>query len=219
MLIVLDSRSSAAVHEQIQEQIIARIAEGSLMPGDYLPTAAILAETVEVNRNTVLQAYRQLRDLGYIELRRGRGAKVLTPPNHDAAMTNAASSNAASPNAASPNTAAADHRRPGDASSYDPMVPPPNYLDLLLHRLSDQLIQAAYQRGLSLDDLIALIQSKADLLVAAAPNTPAHNNAQEHGVAPEHNNAQEHINAQEHSPSRTEGKNINQTKKYARSRS
>lgn len=41
-----------------------------------LPPAAELAEALSVDRNTVLAAYRQLRDGGVLEFRRGRGVRV-----------------------------------------------------------------------------------------------------------------------------------------------
>ena len=52
------------------------VASGELAVGEQLPPAAELAGALSVDRNTVLAAYRQLRDDGVLEFRRGRGARV-----------------------------------------------------------------------------------------------------------------------------------------------
>lgn len=76
MLIELDPTSSDPLHERIAVAVRRAIAEGEVAPGERLPAAADLAETIGVNVNTVLRAYRQLRDDGLVDLRRGRGATV-----------------------------------------------------------------------------------------------------------------------------------------------
>lgn len=78
MLIELDPTSSAPLHERIALAVRRAIADGQLQPGERLPAAADLADTIGVNVNTVLRAYRQLRDDGLVDLRRGRGATVTT---------------------------------------------------------------------------------------------------------------------------------------------
>ena len=52
------------------------IANGELSVGDPLPPAAELGEALDVDRNTVLAAYRQLRSDGVLDFRRGRGVRV-----------------------------------------------------------------------------------------------------------------------------------------------
>ncbi|WIM66889.1 GntR family transcriptional regulator [Corynebacterium breve] len=79
MLITLDPASHDPLYQQIADQITAHIAAGTIAPGERLPTAARLADALDVNRNTVLEAYRLLRDDHRIELRRGRGAIALAP--------------------------------------------------------------------------------------------------------------------------------------------
>jgi GntR family transcriptional regulator len=84
MLIVIDHADATPLYRQIVRQVTDQIAVGDLTPGDRLPTAGELASSLDLNRNTVLQAYRSLRDEGAIELRRGRGAVVLdTSPATD----------------------------------------------------------------------------------------------------------------------------------------
>lgn len=79
MLIILDPADKSPLYSQIARQVIDQILEGTIAPGDRLPTAVELAGTLDLNRNTVLQAYRQLRDEGWLELRRGRGAIARNP--------------------------------------------------------------------------------------------------------------------------------------------
>ena len=46
---------------------------------EIVPSAEDLAAALDLNRNTVLRAYRDLRDDGLVELRRGRGATAIRP--------------------------------------------------------------------------------------------------------------------------------------------
>jgi len=64
------------LHERIAASVRRAIAVGAVAPGDPLPTTLQLADALGVHRNTVLRAYRMLRDEGTIDLRAGRGAQV-----------------------------------------------------------------------------------------------------------------------------------------------
>jgi GntR family transcriptional regulator len=64
------------LHERIAAAVRRAVADGAVRPGDPLPTALQVADALDVHRNTVLRAYRMLRDEGTIELRAGRGARV-----------------------------------------------------------------------------------------------------------------------------------------------
>ena len=72
----LDPDSSLSLHAQIAGSVRRAIASGQLSEGDRLPPAAELGEALDVDRNTVLAAYRTLRDEGVLEFRRGRGVRV-----------------------------------------------------------------------------------------------------------------------------------------------
>lgn len=79
MLIILDPADTSPLYSQIVQQVVTQIQQGTIAEGERLPSAVELAGTLDLNRNTVLQAYRQLRDEGWLELRRGRGAIAHNP--------------------------------------------------------------------------------------------------------------------------------------------
>lgn len=74
------------LHERVAAAVRRAIGEGAVGPGDALPTAVQVADALGVHRNTVLRAYRALRDEGTIELRAGRGARVRRHAAPDAAL-------------------------------------------------------------------------------------------------------------------------------------
>ncbi len=76
MLWQIDPSSRQPLAEQIAAAVRGALAEGQLTPGERLPTAKELAEVLGVNANTVLAAYRTLREEGIVEFRRGRGVRV-----------------------------------------------------------------------------------------------------------------------------------------------
>ncbi len=76
MLWSIDVRRAEPLHEQIASCVLRALDDGGLEPGERLPPASELATVLQVNPNTVLHAYRRLRDLGVLEFRRGRGARV-----------------------------------------------------------------------------------------------------------------------------------------------
>jgi len=72
----IDLASNVAVYEQIANGLRAELVAGHFGPGDKLPTVRALAIDLGVHHNTVAQAYRQLADEGWLELKRHRGATV-----------------------------------------------------------------------------------------------------------------------------------------------
>ncbi len=83
--IQIDLRSDLPIYLQIIEQIKHQIAEGTLGPGDQLPTVRALAQELRVNFNTVARSYRLLDEAGVISTQRGRGTYILEklPPELD----------------------------------------------------------------------------------------------------------------------------------------
>jgi GntR family transcriptional regulator len=90
MLWSIDPASRLPLQEQIAGCVRRAVADGELAVGDQLPPAAELAEALDVDRNTVLAAYRRLRDAGVLEFRRGRGARVASAARPQATVEQAA---------------------------------------------------------------------------------------------------------------------------------
>ena len=76
MYLSVDGGSATPLFEQLVAGIRAQVIDGSLSQGERLPAARELAESLDVNVHTVLRAYQVLRDEGFLDLRRGRGAVV-----------------------------------------------------------------------------------------------------------------------------------------------
>ena len=76
MLLRIDSASPVPLFEQLVAGVREQVMGGELAAGERLPAGRELAASLEVNVHTVLRAYQVLRDEGFIELRRGRGAVV-----------------------------------------------------------------------------------------------------------------------------------------------
>lgn len=76
MLLTIDPASTVPLFEQLAAAVRAQIVAGAAAPGERLPAARELAESLDMNVHTVLHAYQRLRDEGFVDLRRGRGATV-----------------------------------------------------------------------------------------------------------------------------------------------
>jgi DNA-binding transcriptional regulator YhcF (GntR family) len=77
VLITVDPASPVPLADQVAASVRRAMIERRVGPGDRLPPARDVAESLGINMHTVLRGYQQLRDQGLLELRRGRGA-VLT---------------------------------------------------------------------------------------------------------------------------------------------
>ncbi|MEU9195482.1 GntR family transcriptional regulator [Streptomyces hundungensis] len=80
MLFRVDPASPQPLGDQIAASVRRALAEGTVTPGERLPSARALADSLGVNLHTVLRGYQRLREEGLIELRRGRGAVVVDDP-------------------------------------------------------------------------------------------------------------------------------------------
>lgn len=76
MLIEIDFNSDEALYVQLQNQIIMGIAMNLIQEGDSLPSVRQLANTVGINMHTVNKAYAILKQEGFIQLDRRKGAVI-----------------------------------------------------------------------------------------------------------------------------------------------
>jgi GntR family transcriptional regulator len=76
----IDFRSGLPIYTQIVNQVQTQIVNGTLKPGDQLPTVRALAEDLRVNFNTVARAYRLLDEERIISTQQGRGTYITEIP-------------------------------------------------------------------------------------------------------------------------------------------
>lgn len=67
---------SGTTAAEIVESVRGLVERGDLHPGDALPPVRVLAEDLDVNRNTAVAAYRQLTQAGLVETRGRGGTRV-----------------------------------------------------------------------------------------------------------------------------------------------
>src|SRR3954451_22045975 len=77
--LVLNPVSTERVSDVIAERLSTAIRDGTLKPGDRLPTEAELAREFQVGRTSVREGLQKLRAHGLIESRKGLGAFVMEP--------------------------------------------------------------------------------------------------------------------------------------------
>ncbi|MBQ4564418.1 MAG: GntR family transcriptional regulator [Lachnospiraceae bacterium] len=76
MLVKIDFSSDEALYIQLRNQIIFGIATEQIREGDTLPSVRALAEEIGINMHTVNKAYAVLRQEGFLQLDRRKGAVV-----------------------------------------------------------------------------------------------------------------------------------------------
>ena len=76
MILSLDFSCDVPIYMQIRNQIVIGISDGSLTPGERLPTIRSLAIEIGINTMTVNKAYQILKQEGYIKADRRCGATV-----------------------------------------------------------------------------------------------------------------------------------------------
>jgi len=76
--VVLDLSPDASIpaYQRLAEAIRSGILEGRFRPGEKLPPTRIVASSLKLARNTVLEAYEQLAAEGYLSARHGSGTFV-----------------------------------------------------------------------------------------------------------------------------------------------
>lgn len=76
MFFSIEPNDGVAIYEQIVRQVKFAIADGTLKPGQLLPSVRALSQRLAINPNTIARAFQQLQSDGAIESLRGRGLAV-----------------------------------------------------------------------------------------------------------------------------------------------
>lgn len=76
MFFSIEPANGVAIYEQIVRQVKFAIAEGTLRPGQLLPSVRVLSRQLAINPNTINRAFQQLQTEGALESLRGRGLAV-----------------------------------------------------------------------------------------------------------------------------------------------
>lgn len=81
MLIDIDPDSESPLYQQLRDQVVLAIAEGSLRPGDALASVRQLATQFGINSATVGKGYDLLRQEGLVRTSRRSGSIVARGPD------------------------------------------------------------------------------------------------------------------------------------------
>lgn len=73
--------NGAPIYVQLRDQFLRALGQGLLSQGDQMPTMRQVAVALKIDLNTVRHAYDELEGMGAIDLVRGRGSFVATPPS------------------------------------------------------------------------------------------------------------------------------------------
>lgn len=76
-VLTIDLKSSIPAYRQIVDQVRRFCVEGTLVPGEPLPSVRRLAVDLGVHHNTVAEAYRALAQEGWVEVAQGRPVVVV----------------------------------------------------------------------------------------------------------------------------------------------
>jgi len=76
LLLRVDEKDPRPIYVQLAAQVKEQVRNGSLRPGDELPSVRDVARALGINMHTAHHAYRVLRDENVIVLRLGRRPRV-----------------------------------------------------------------------------------------------------------------------------------------------
>ncbi|HBF2788182.1 TPA: GntR family transcriptional regulator [Clostridioides difficile] len=80
MVLNLDFNSNKSIYVQIKEEITKAIASGELKINESLPSVRSMAENIGVNLHTVNKSYNELKEEGFLNIDRRKGAIVAQLP-------------------------------------------------------------------------------------------------------------------------------------------
>jgi 2-aminoadipate transaminase len=94
----LDRRSQKPLFEQLRDAISKAVDNGALKTGERLPSVAALSKDLHVTQATILRAFGDLSQGGYLDSHVGRGSFVKNPQSSKTALSlNSTATGAASP--------------------------------------------------------------------------------------------------------------------------
>lgn len=79
MIFEIDESKNEPIYKQIQQQIILAIAQQDIFPGDNLPSIRQLSDELSINPMTISKAYSLLKEDGYLQTDRRKGAIITRP--------------------------------------------------------------------------------------------------------------------------------------------
>ena len=80
MLIDIDPHSESPLYQQLRDQVVQAVADGTLQPGDALASVRQLAGEFGINSATVGKGYELLRQEGLVRTSRRSGSVVARGP-------------------------------------------------------------------------------------------------------------------------------------------
>jgi DNA-binding transcriptional MocR family regulator len=171
---------STTLYEQIAGRILGGIRDGTLVPGQRIPSVRRASEQFAVSVTTVLEAYRRLEDRGVIEARPQSGYYVRRAPDPPPAPARTATNERAATLTISDLVLRVIHdwRAPGLLANFGTAAPSPgvvaaNGLDRMLTRAVRRQSRAAlgYDTPAGLEELRVQIARRAlDVGVTLAPD-------------------------------------------------
>ena len=78
MQLSIEPNNGIPIYEQLVRQVKFAVAEGTVVPGQVIPSVREMAKNLAINPNTVQRAYLQLQDEEVLQPLRGRGMAVCT---------------------------------------------------------------------------------------------------------------------------------------------
>jgi GntR family transcriptional regulator / MocR family aminotransferase len=115
-LLQRSARENMSLQGQIREMLVAAILDGQLPAGQPLPSSREMAEQLGVARNTVVLAYQQLGDEGYL-VSRQRSGHFVNPEMTAGRLQRGQPDRPGPPTQGPRGSAAFDCRPPGSAAS------------------------------------------------------------------------------------------------------
>lgn len=88
MLLKLEPESEIPIYLQLRQQIINGVAQGTLKPGDTLPSVRQMAVDLGINLHTVNKAYALLQNEGFVKIYGRKGVVIAGKPGYDSDFIN-----------------------------------------------------------------------------------------------------------------------------------